>query len=142
MHFNWPKESTILHGRVHLQTQTKRLYSCCFLYLQTFTTALIPHLLSLQYECGSSAVVRSGDGKQLEEEGAVGSTVKDVPKTKDISEMKMLVSGLFFSSAVFKGSLYQNYTKKRKEKKKRHVMHKYKIISMHTSPNDPQRFRF
>ncbi|XP_035525468.1 low molecular weight neuronal intermediate filament [Morone saxatilis] len=51
---------------------------------------------SLQYECGagSSAVVRSGDGKQLEVGGAVGSTVKDLPKTKDIGEMKTLISEL------------------------------------------------
>ncbi|XP_040904300.1 peripherin [Toxotes jaculatrix] len=51
---------------------------------------------SLQYECGtaSSAVVRSGDGKQLEVGEAAGSRVKDVPKIKDISEMKMLISEL------------------------------------------------
>ncbi|XP_070693316.1 low molecular weight neuronal intermediate filament [Pempheris klunzingeri] len=51
---------------------------------------------SLQYECGpaSSAVVRSADGKQLEVRGATGSTVKDLPKVKDISEMKMLISEL------------------------------------------------
>ncbi|XP_044060897.1 type III intermediate filament [Siniperca chuatsi] len=51
---------------------------------------------SLQYECGaaSSAVVRSGDGRQLEVGGAVGSRVKDLPKMKDIGEMKMLVSEL------------------------------------------------
>ncbi|GAA6223044.1 peripherin-like [Lates japonicus] len=51
---------------------------------------------SLQYECGavSSAVVRSGDGKQLEVGEAVGSKVKDLPKIKDINEMKMLISEL------------------------------------------------
>ncbi|XP_074505507.1 vimentin [Sebastes fasciatus] len=51
---------------------------------------------SLQYECGaaSSAVVRSGDGKQLEVGGAGGSIVKDVSKIKDIGEMKMLISEL------------------------------------------------
>lgn len=134
MHFNWRKESTILHGRVHLQTQTKRLCSC-FLYLQTFTTAVIPHLLSLQYECGaaSSAVVRSGDGKQLEEEGAVGSTVKDVPKTKDISEMKMLVSGLFFSSAVFKGSLPKLHKKAEGKKEKTCYAQVQKNLHAHIS---------
>ncbi|XP_045886392.1 desmin [Micropterus dolomieu] len=51
---------------------------------------------SLQYECGaaSSAVVHSDDGRQLEVGGAVGSTVKDLPKIKDISEIKMLISEL------------------------------------------------
>ncbi|XP_034399720.1 vimentin [Cyclopterus lumpus] len=51
---------------------------------------------SLQCDCGaaSSAVSRRGDGKQLEEEGAGGSTVRDVSKIKDISEMKMLISEL------------------------------------------------
>lgn len=84
---------------MHLQTQTERSEVFFFLYRQTFTSALIRHLLSLQYECGaaSSAVVHSHDGRQLEVGGAVGSTVKDLPKIKDISEMKMLVSRpLFF----------------------------------------------
>ncbi|XP_026186605.1 low molecular weight neuronal intermediate filament [Mastacembelus armatus] len=51
---------------------------------------------SLQYECGAvaSAVVRRGDGKHLEVRGAIGSVVKDLPKTKNISEMKMLISEL------------------------------------------------
>ncbi|XP_030000637.1 peripherin [Sphaeramia orbicularis] len=51
---------------------------------------------SLQYECGASsaAVVRRGDGKQLEVGGAVGSMVKGLPQIKDISEMKMLISEL------------------------------------------------
>ncbi|XP_073343515.1 vimentin [Pagrus major] len=51
---------------------------------------------SLQYEFGaaSSAVVPSGDGKQLEVGGAAGSTVKDLSKIKDPSEMKALVSEL------------------------------------------------
>ncbi|XP_071313532.1 alpha-internexin isoform X1 [Trachinotus anak] len=51
---------------------------------------------SLQYKCGaaSSAVVLGDDGKQLEVGEAVGAAVKDLPKTKNISEMKMLISGL------------------------------------------------
>ncbi|XP_039976074.1 desmin [Xiphias gladius] len=51
---------------------------------------------SLQYECGadSSAVVQCGDGKQLEVGEAVRSMVKDLPKIKDIREMKMLISEL------------------------------------------------
>nr|XP_046261630.1 vimentin isoform X2 [Scatophagus argus] len=51
---------------------------------------------SLQYECGaaSSVVVRSADDKQLEVGGALGSTVKDLPKIKDVNEMKMLISQL------------------------------------------------
>ncbi|CAJ1058883.1 plasticin [Xyrichtys novacula] len=51
---------------------------------------------SLQFECGaaSSAVVPVGDGKQLEVGGAGGSTVRDLPKIKDSSEMKMLISEL------------------------------------------------
>uniref|UniRef100_UPI0037E82A53 alpha-internexin n=1 Tax=Semicossyphus pulcher TaxID=241346 RepID=UPI0037E82A53 len=50
----------------------------------------------LQFECGavSSALVPSGDGKQLEVGGAVGSTVKDPSKIKDVSELKMLISEL------------------------------------------------
>ncbi|XP_028444807.1 desmin isoform X2 [Perca flavescens] len=48
------------------------------------------------YECGasSSAVVRSGDGKQLEVGGAGGSAVKDLSKIKDVNELKMLISEL------------------------------------------------
>ncbi|XP_026212963.1 vimentin isoform X2 [Anabas testudineus] len=51
---------------------------------------------SLQCECDAlaSAVVRSGDGKQLEMRAAAGSTVKDEPKVKDITDTKMLVSEL------------------------------------------------
>ncbi|XP_059202588.1 neurofilament medium polypeptide [Centropristis striata] len=51
---------------------------------------------SLQFECGaaSSAVVRPGDGKQLEVGGAAGSAVKDVSKIKDVSELEMLLSEL------------------------------------------------
>ncbi|XP_031718574.1 desmin [Anarrhichthys ocellatus] len=51
---------------------------------------------SLQCECGaaSSAVSRQVDGKQLAEGRAGGSTVKDVSKIKDISEIKMLISEL------------------------------------------------
>ncbi|XP_049441366.1 desmin [Epinephelus fuscoguttatus] len=51
---------------------------------------------SLQYECGaaSSAGVHRGDGKQLEAGGAAGSTVKDLSKIKDVSEIKMLISKL------------------------------------------------
>lgn len=52
--------------------------------------------MSLQYECGaaSSAVVRSGDGKEVEVAGTGGSTVKDLTKIKDVGEIKMLVSVL------------------------------------------------
>lgn len=100
---------------MHLQTQTERSDFYIYIYLQTFTTALIPHLLSSQYECGaaSSAVVHSADGKQLEVGGAAGSTVKDLSEIKDVSEMKMLVSGLSFS--VFQGSAHPNCTKKLKK---------------------------
>lgn len=95
---NGPKESTILH--VLKLTQTERSGSFFFFIsaAHTFTAALIPHLLSLQYKCGaaSSAVVLSGDGKQLEVGGDVGSTVKDLSKIKDVGEIEMLVSGLFF----------------------------------------------
>ncbi|XP_042348733.1 neurofilament medium polypeptide [Plectropomus leopardus] len=51
---------------------------------------------SLQYQCGaaSSAVVRHGDGKQLEVGGAAGSAVKDLSEIKDVGEMKMLISEL------------------------------------------------
>ncbi|KAM7417372.1 hypothetical protein PAMA_017162 [Pampus argenteus] len=51
---------------------------------------------SLQFERGvsSSAVVHSEDGKHLGVGGAVGSTVKDLSKIKDISEIKMLISEL------------------------------------------------
>ncbi|KAM7389224.1 hypothetical protein PAMP_023214 [Pampus punctatissimus] len=52
---------------------------------------------SLQFERGvsSSAVVHSSeDGKHLGVGGAVGSTVKDLSKIKDISELKMLISEL------------------------------------------------
>ncbi|KAM9377007.1 glial fibrillary acidic protein [Pholidichthys leucotaenia] len=50
----------------------------------------------LQYECGasSSAVVLSGDGKGLEVGGTGGSTVRDLPKMKDVSQIKMLISKL------------------------------------------------
>lgn len=52
--------------------------------------------MSLQYECGaaSSAVVHSGDGKEVEVGGTGGSTVKDLTKIKDVGEIKMLVSVL------------------------------------------------
>lgn len=58
--------------------------------------ALTSHLVSLQYECGaaSSAVVHSGDGKEVEVGGTGGSTVKDLTKIKDVGEIKMLVSVL------------------------------------------------
>ncbi|KAM7000227.1 alpha-internexin [Tautogolabrus adspersus] len=50
---------------------------------------------SLQFESSaSSAVVSSGEGKQLEVGGAAGSTVKNLPKITDISEIKMLISEL------------------------------------------------
>ncbi|XP_023253787.1 peripherin-like [Seriola lalandi dorsalis] len=51
---------------------------------------------SLQYKCGaaSSAVALSGDGKQLEVGEAVGAADKDLPKTKNISEMKVQISEL------------------------------------------------
>ncbi|XP_005467471.1 desmin [Oreochromis niloticus] len=51
---------------------------------------------TLQYECGaaSSAVVRSGDGKEVEVAGTGGSTVKDLTKIKDVGEIKMLISEL------------------------------------------------
>ncbi|XP_029297665.1 type III intermediate filament [Cottoperca gobio] len=51
---------------------------------------------SLQFECGaaSSAVVRRGDGKQLEVGGAGGSRVKDQSKITDASELKMLIAEL------------------------------------------------
>ncbi|TNN63403.1 Vimentin [Liparis tanakae] len=47
-------------------------------------------------DCGaaSSAVSRSGDGKQLEGGGAGGRRVRDVSKMKDGSEMKTLISEL------------------------------------------------
>ncbi|KAM9849662.1 peripherin [Aulostomus maculatus] len=50
----------------------------------------------LQYECGASSalVARAGDGKQAAVGGATGSMVKDLPRVKDISEMKRLVSEL------------------------------------------------
>ncbi|XP_063342048.1 desmin [Pelmatolapia mariae] len=49
---------------------------------------------TLQYECGaaSSAVVHSGDGKEVG--GTGGSTVKDLTKIKDVGEIKMLISEL------------------------------------------------
>ncbi|KAK2848919.1 hypothetical protein Q5P01_008753 [Channa striata] len=48
---------------------------------------------SLQYKCGAaaSALLPSGAGMKLEARGAAGSTVKDLPKIKNISEIKMLV---------------------------------------------------
>ncbi|KAF0039897.1 hypothetical protein F2P81_008132 [Scophthalmus maximus] len=48
------------------------------------------------FKCGAapSAVVRSGDRKQLEGGQAVGSRVENVPKIKDSSELKMLISEL------------------------------------------------
>ncbi|XP_026001549.1 peripherin [Astatotilapia calliptera] len=51
---------------------------------------------TLQYECGaaSSAVVHSGDGKEVEVGGTGGSTVKDLTKIKDAGEIKMLISEL------------------------------------------------
>ncbi|XP_033994244.1 type III intermediate filament [Trematomus bernacchii] len=51
---------------------------------------------SLQFECGaaSSAVVPRGDGKQLQVGGATGSTVKDLSKMKDVSEVKKLIAEL------------------------------------------------
>ncbi|KAF3838630.1 hypothetical protein F7725_010398 [Dissostichus mawsoni] len=51
---------------------------------------------SLQFECGaaSSAVVPRGDGKQLQVGGAAGSTVKDLSKMKDVSEVKKLLAEL------------------------------------------------
>ncbi|XP_060904449.1 desmin [Labrus mixtus] len=50
---------------------------------------------SLQFESSaSSAVVPSGEGKQMEVGGAAGSTVKNLPKITDISEMKTLISEL------------------------------------------------
>ncbi|XP_020501094.2 alpha-internexin [Labrus bergylta] len=50
---------------------------------------------SLQFESSaSSAVVPSGEGKQMEVGGAAGSTVKNLPKITDISEMKALISAL------------------------------------------------
>ncbi|AWP11861.1 putative desmin-like [Scophthalmus maximus] len=51
---------------------------------------------SLQFKCGAapSAVVRSGDRKQLEGGQAVGSRVENLPKIKDSSELKMLISEL------------------------------------------------
>ncbi|XP_039872460.1 peripherin [Simochromis diagramma] len=51
---------------------------------------------ALQYECGaaSSAVVHSGDGKEVEVGGTGGSTVKDLTKIKDVGEIKMLISEL------------------------------------------------
>lgn len=87
---------------VHLQTERSELHLLLFFFL------------SLQYECGavSSAVVRSGDGKQLEVGAAVGSTGKDVSKIKDAGEMKMLVSewtewnGVFFHQFLNSFSLH------------------------------------
>ncbi|KAM6923426.1 alpha-internexin [Xenentodon cancila] len=51
---------------------------------------------SLQFECGASfsALVRRGDGKELEVEGNVASTVKDLPEINDASKMKTLISEL------------------------------------------------
>ncbi|XP_047440584.1 desmin [Mugil cephalus] len=51
---------------------------------------------SLQYErdVSSSAVVHGGDGKKLEVGGTERSTVKDLAKIKDVSEIKMLISEL------------------------------------------------
>nr|XP_040029428.1 desmin [Gasterosteus aculeatus aculeatus] len=51
---------------------------------------------SLQHECGaaSSAVGRRGDGEQREEGVAAGSTVKGASATKDVCEIKTLISEL------------------------------------------------
>lgn len=66
----------------------------CTNLLKKIPAALTSHLVSLQYECGaaSSAVVHSGDGKEVG--GTGGSTVKDLTKIKDAGEIKMLVSVL------------------------------------------------
>lgn len=68
---------------------------------------MTPHFLSLQYDCDAAAsvVVRSGDGKQLEVRAAAGSTVKDLPKIKDITDIKLLVSGHCFSFHLFSHTL-------------------------------------
>lgn len=78
---------------------------------QKISAALTSHLLSLQYECGaaSSAVVCSDDGEEVEVGGPAGSTVKDLPKITDVSEIKMLVSGL--PCPFFKGLVELNYEK-------------------------------
>lgn len=71
--------------------------------------------MSLQYECGagSFAAVRSADdGKQLEEGGAAGSTVKHSPEITDVGEVKTLVSGLPFA-AFKKVSAPKLHTKER-----------------------------
>lgn len=68
------------------------------LQIQTCKNAMIPLLLSLQCEFGasSSAVVPTGNGKQLAVGEVVGSKVKDLPKMMDVNELKELVSGLSF----------------------------------------------
>lgn len=98
-----PWQTARLHSLVYLQTQTERSKYILYITVSAnFYNSLTLYLLSLQFErdAAASAVVRSRDGK-LEVRGAAGSMVKDLPKIKNTSDMKMLVSELCFGFHLF-----------------------------------------